>query len=134
MPLLNWTDAYSVKVKEMDNQHRKLVDLINMLHDAMKGGKGKEVIGEIAASLTDYTKTHFSAEERLMKIHNYPGYEEQKKLHNLLIQQLNDIRRKYEAGTVLSQEVITFLKGWLINHIQGVDQKYGPFMNGKGVV
>ena len=134
MPLIIWNDSFSVRVKEMDNQHKTLVDLINKLHDAMKVGKGKEMIGDISASLTDYTRKHFAAEEALMKANNYAGYEEQKKAHVHLVSQIVDIQKKYEAGTVLSQEVITFLKNWLMNHIQGMDQKYGPYLNSKGVL
>jgi hemerythrin-like metal-binding protein len=133
MSLITWNDSYSVKVNEMDNQHKKLVDLINTMHDAMKVGKGKEIIGEISKALLDYTKRHFNAEEMLMKLHNYPGYEEQKRVHNQLVSEILDIQKKFEAGTVISQEVITFLKNWLVNHIQGMDQKYGSYLNIKGV-
>jgi hemerythrin len=133
MALITWNDSYSVNVKEMDDQHRKLIDIINQLHDAMKVGQGKDVIGKVLSGLTDYTRRHFTSEENLMKAHGYPGYEEQKKSHNQLVIQILDIQKKFEAGTLLSQEVLTFLKNWLINHIQGMDQKYGPHLNGKGV-
>jgi hemerythrin-like metal-binding protein len=133
MALITWNDSYSVKIKEMDNQHKKLIDLINTLHDAMKVGKGKEAVGEISTALVDYTKRHFSAEEMLMKLHDYPGYEDQKRAHMQLVSQIAVIQKKYEDGTVLSQDVITFLKNWLVNHIQGMDQKYGPYLIDKGV-
>jgi hemerythrin len=133
MALLAWNDSYSVKVKEIDDQHRKLIDMINELHDAMKVGKGKEVIGKVLTALTDYTRRHFSAEENLMKLHGYPAYEEHKKSHNQLVVQVADIQKKYSDGGVLSQEVLAFLKDWLINHIKGMDQKYGPHLNAKGL-
>lgn len=133
MALMAWNDSYSVKVKEMDDQHRKLLDMINELHDAMKVGKGKEVIGKVLTSLTDYTRRHFTSEESLMKLHGYPGYEEQKKAHNQLVIQVVEIQNKYNEGLVQSQQIISFLKDWLINHIQGMDQKYGSHLNAKGV-
>ena len=133
MAIMEWGPALSVNVKQFDDQHKNLVAMVNQLHDAMKVGKGKEIIGEISAALLDYTKRHFSAEETLMKLHNYPGYEEQKKVHNQLVSQILDIQKKFDAGTVISQEVITFLKNWLVNHIQGMDQKYGSYLNLKGV-
>jgi hemerythrin len=133
MALIVWNDSYSVKVKEMDDQHRKLIDMINELHDAMKVGKGKEVIGKVLTGLTDYTRRHFASEESLMKLHGYPAYEEQKKAHNQLIIQVVEIQKKYNEGLVQSQQIISFLKEWLINHIQGMDQKYGSHLNAKGV-
>jgi len=68
-----------------------------------------------------------------MKLHDYPGYEDQKRAHMQLVSQIAVIQKKYEDGTVLSQDVITFLKNWLVNHIQGMDQKYGPYLIDKGV-
>ena len=135
MPLITWNDSYSVKVKQMDDQHKKLVDIINHLHDAMKAGKGKDAVDKVLTDLIAYTKTHFASEESLMKLHAYPGYEEQKKAHNSLVMQVVDIQKKFEAGNApLSQDVMNFLKDWLIKHIQGTDQKYGPYLNQKGVV
>ena len=135
MALITWNDGYSVKVKQFDEQHKKLIDMVNDLHDAMKVGKGKEILEKILAALIQYTGTHFANEERLMKLHNYPGYEQHKKEHNLLVLQVIDVQRKYhDGGAVLSQSVMTFLKEWLQKHIQGTDKNYAPFLNGKGVV
>jgi hemerythrin len=133
MALISWKDSYSVKVKEMDDQHRKLVDMINQFHAAMKVGKEKEVVGSFLAGLTDYTRRHFTSEENLLRIHGYSGYEEQSKAHDNLVSQVEDIRKKYSEGSVQSKQVISFLKEWLILHIQGMDRDYGPHLNGKGV-
>jgi hemerythrin len=135
MALITWDESYSVKVKQFDDQHKKLIDMVNELHDAMKVGKGKEVLEKILAGLIQYTVTHFADEDRLMKLHNYPGYEQHKKEHNLLTIRVSDLQRTYHEGSaVLSQSVMTFLKEWLQNHIQGTDKDYGPFLNSKGVV
>ncbi len=135
MPLLTWNDTYSVKIKKFDDQHKRLIDLINQLHDAMLVGKGKEAMGNVLNSLVDYTKTHFAAEETLMKLHNYPDYEQHKKEHNLLVMQVLDIQKQLREGkTPITQAIMFFLKEWLQQHIQGNDKKYGPFLNNKGVV
>jgi hemerythrin len=109
--------------------------MINELHDAMKIGKGKDVMEKVLAGLIQYTVTHFANEERLMKQHNYPDYEQHKKEHNLLVMQVNDVQKKYREGNaVITMAVMTFLKEWLQTHIQGTDKSYAPFLNGKGVV
>jgi hemerythrin len=133
MALITWSDSFSVHVKEMDDQHRKLVEMINQLHDAMKVGKGKEVVGKVLTGLTDYTRRHFTSEENLMRIHGYSGYDEQKKAHDNLVSQVEDIRKKYSEGSLQSQQVISFLKDWLVRHIQGMDRDYGPHLNSKGL-
>ena len=134
MALITWSDTYSVQVRQFDDQHKKLIEMVNDLHDAMKIGKGKEALGKILKSLIQYTAMHFSSEERLMKQHNYPDYEQHKKEHNQLVMKVQDVQKKYlEGSTILSQEVMNFLKEWLRNHIQGEDKKYGIFFNGIGV-
>jgi hemerythrin len=134
MALLSWCDKFSVQVRQFDEEHKQLIQLVNQLHDAMKMGQGKQVIGDVLSGLISYTKNHFAAEERLMKAHNFPDYEKHKKEHNQLTMAVLDLQKGYEAGSApLSQSVMTFLKDWLTNHIQGVDKGYGPFLNGKGV-
>jgi len=135
MALITWQDSYSVTVKRFDDEHKKLIALINQLHDAMKVGQGSQVIGTVLQSLIDYTTSHFAAEETLLKQHNYPDYETHKKEHNLLVLQVLDIQRNIRSGSApLSQEIMRFLKNWLQTHIQGEDKKYGEFLNAKGVV
>ena len=134
MALLAWNDTYSVKVRQFDDQHKKLIILINQLHDAMRVGKGGDVVGEVLKSLIDYTSTHFAAEERLMKMHSYPEYEAHKKEHNQLVVQVLDIQKSMSSGQrPLTMNVMSFLKEWLVKHIQGDDRKYGSYLNSKGV-
>ncbi|MGE3550532.1 MAG: bacteriohemerythrin, partial [Geobacter sp.] len=131
--LIVWSNSYSVTVKQMDQEHQRLIDIINNLYAAMRAGRSNEAIGTILDELVAYTKTHFSHEEQLMQQANYAGLADQKKAHEALVNQLNDILAKYRAGTALGQEIMNFLKNWLINHIQGMDKQYGPTMHKKGI-
>lgn len=134
MPLINWSSNLSVNVAEMDRQHRKLVDLINELFDAMSSGKGKDVIGKILDGLTEYTKTHFASEERMMQRHNYPELSMQQSEHTKLTRQVMDLQEKNKGGKVsITLETMNFLKDWLQNHILQNDKKYGPYLNSRGV-
>lgn len=134
MALITWSDTLSVKVKQFDDQHKKLVDMVNQLFDAMKTGKGNQVMGDILKQLIAYTQTHFAAEERLLKQYGYPDFEAHKKEHNALVMQVLDLQKQFQEGKpVLTQNIMTFLRDWLSRHIQGDDKKYGVFLNGKGV-
>ena len=46
--------------------------MVNNLYCVMKKGKGGDVLNSTLAELLEYIKTHFSAEEKLMKVHEYP--------------------------------------------------------------
>ncbi|HTZ18157.1 MAG TPA: bacteriohemerythrin [Dissulfurispiraceae bacterium] len=134
MALINWSEDYSVHVKEMDEQHKKLIAMINDLNDAMKSGKSKDIMDKILKGLIDYTVFHFGAEEKLMKSNNYPGYQQQKTQHESLTKKVMEYQERLNSGKmVMGVEVMNFLKDWLINHIKGLDTKYGPFLNSKGI-
>jgi hemerythrin-like metal-binding protein len=130
--LIHWSSSYSVNVEAMDQEHQRLIDIINCLYAAMREGRGREALAGILDELVQYTRTHFSHEERLMQQAAYPGYEEQRSAHAALVERLGEIREKLVAGTALSQEVMSFLKNWLVSHIQGLDKKYGPHVNRSG--
>ncbi|HYA86104.1 MAG TPA: bacteriohemerythrin [Nitrospirota bacterium] len=134
MALITWSNDLSVNIKEFDEEHKKLISMVNDLHSAMGSGKGKEVMGPILVRLVDYTKTHFAAEEQLMRKHEYPGYVSHKSLHDDLTKQVMDLQNKFQEGRMLvTVQVMNFLKDWLSNHIQNTDKKYGPYLNGKGI-
>ncbi|MCD6292327.1 MAG: bacteriohemerythrin [Deltaproteobacteria bacterium] len=132
--LMPWSDSLKNGVSEFDNQHHRLVDLINELYKAMKTGRGNEVIVKVLDELVDYTGTHFAAEERLMLEHKYPDYDNHIVIHQEFVAKVVDFQKKFKLGeATLSLDLLEFLKDWLIAHIKGIDRKYGPFFNGKGV-
>jgi hemerythrin len=134
MALLSWDDGYSVGIKEIDEQHKELINLINLLYEAMSAGKGDQVLGEIMERLVIYTQTHFVTEERLMVEYQFPGYAEHKAEHDDLIGQVAIIHRQYKEGAAgLTMQILIFLEDWLVEHILGVDQLYKAFLLEKGV-
>ncbi len=134
MALLAWKDAYSVKIKEIDDQHKKLIDMINQLNDAMAQGKAKDVLGPILDKLVSYAASHFALEEGLMQKHGYEGYADHKDKHEKMTGKVLDLQRQYKSGqAAMTIEVMNFLKNWLDKHIVGTDMKYSAFLNSKGV-
>jgi len=135
MPLLEWSDDYSVGVGELDAHHRKLLDLLNKLHDAMLSGKAKSVIGEILRELTDYTVYHFQEEEKLMEKVEYSELEEHKKAHRKFIVSVGEYNILADKGleAFLSSGISNFLGDWLKTHIGGMDKKYQKEMNAGGI-
>jgi len=134
MPLLNWNQGYSVNISQIDSQHKKLVDIINDLHDSMKAGKSKEILGKILDELINYTANHFKTEEELFDRYGYPDKNTHKRQHSDLVDQVLKFKSNYESGkSVLSIDLMNFLKDWLVQHMTGSDKKYSSYLNGKGV-
>ena len=134
MALIEWNDNLSVNIAEIDKQHRRLVDMINELNDAMKLGKGNAVLGKIINGLIDYTATHFGTEEKYFKTFGYPDAESHKKEHADFVSKVSEFKSGFNKGKLsVSVEVMRFLSQWLQNHIKVIDKKYGPFLNEKGL-
>lgn len=134
MPVFTWDNKYSVSVSEMDNQHKKLIDIINNLYDAMQQGQTGTALSRIIGDLLSYTRQHFSAEERIMQQHDYPKFAAQKKEHDFFIEKVKKYQDDLNSGkTSFSVDMSVFLKNWLVNHISVVDKEYGSFFNQKGI-
>ncbi|MCX7820979.1 MAG: bacteriohemerythrin [Brevinematales bacterium] len=134
MAYIDWSSELSVGVNLFDEQHKKLVGIINKLYDAMKEGKGRNVLGEIFNELIEYTKFHFKAEEEVFLKYDYPGYSEQQREHSKLTKEVMDLKDKYDKGNIfITVEMLSFLKDWLSHHILEVDKKYGPYLKQKGI-
>ena len=90
----------------------------------MLEGKGKVVLKETLEKLISYTKYHFEREEKLMEKANYSDYVNHKKIHNDLIEQVLQIKSDLDMGKKeISHELLDFLKQWIINHIQGNEDR-----------
>lgn len=134
MPLITWDDSYSVKVREIDSQHKKLVKLINHLDESIKAGKGKEIIDSVLNELVEYTAFHFSFEESLFAKYSYPETNSHAKQHNSLIEQIKVFMRGYQSGKVIIPEDLSdTLMQWLAHHVNGEDKKYSSFFNERGL-
>ena len=125
-----WTPDLSVGVEQIDNQHKMWFEKAEKLFQAGKEHRTKEYLGELLGFLDDYTKQHFSDEERYMLSIQYPEYEAQKKAHTAFIGQLAKLRSDYETsgGNILvilnaNQMVVD----WLTKHISNMDKKIGQF-------
>lgn len=126
--ILKWELMYSVNVKEIDDQHKKIFDIINKLFDSQK--KEKINYSEIIKELEDYSAYHFKTEEFYFDKFNYDRKEEHKLMHQAYIGKINEFKKNMPDGESLKN----FLKSWWLNHIQGADQKYSDFFNSNGLI
>ena len=144
MAFMEWSETYSVNVAEIDEQHKRLITLINELYEAAERGGSEqtvraaveefETITFVVDALIDYTLDHFSVEERHMERLAYPGYEDHRAAHKAAIEKVHAFQREIEEGKALTAlQIATFLKRWLQTHILDVDQRLGAFLRERGV-
>ncbi|MEY4750096.1 MAG: hypothetical protein RIQ60_2310 [Pseudomonadota bacterium] len=134
MPLITWGPMLAVGVKEIDDQHKKLVELVNQLNDAMHAGQGKETLAPVLNELVRYTVYHFGTEERLMAQHKYVDSPAHKAEHVKFVETVGAFKKKFDAGNaMLSTEIMNFLRDWLSKHILQTDKKFAKALNLAGV-
>ena len=131
---VEWKDDYSVGIDSIDQQHKRLLNLINQLQTAVDYSTGEQFEREALDELVDYTKTHFSYEEGLMRDNDYPDFEAHKLQHEKMFKKVGEVLSEYEQDhdTAMSNAA-EFLKDWLIKHINGTDKEYSSYLIGKGV-
>ena len=129
----SWKPAYSVGIEKFDEDHQKLFSLMLEMYKALNRLPGKDEAKVVLAELKDYTETHFSREEVLMKQHEYPGYEAHCAQHEEMKQKINDFQSQFDDKDVsVSKDILRYLENWLIYHIRVTDQQYTDFFNEKG--
>ncbi len=129
---IEWTPNLSVGVTSIDQQHKTLFDKANELFEAGKNNKTKEFISEMLDFLDAYTKQHFQSEEAYMLSINYPGYNDQKKLHTDFIAALANLKKEYDASggnIIVILNANQMVVDWLLKHISIEDKKIGTFAN-----
>jgi hemerythrin-like metal-binding protein len=126
---LVWDSALSVHVKEIDEDHRRLVDLFNLLNRSLAGGEPRNYIEAILEELISCTVWHFRHEERLMLKYGYDGIQEHQKEHQDLIDSVQAFQERFvQEGQAISSDEIEFLEHWLTEHILVADMQLGSYL------
>ena len=132
--MIEWSDKLSVHIEEIDIQHKKLLSIINSLHDAMKAKKGKEIIGHIISELFDYAATHFKTEEKYLRAYSYPYLESHRQEHIQFSTKIAEFKSRFEKKDLtLTVEIMFFLNNWLLNHFFKTDKQYAKYFQEKGI-
>lgn len=135
MAIFEWNENLRTGIETIDAQHKKLVALVNELHEAMRNRKGREVLGHVIEELRNYTGYHFSTEERAFERYGYPQAAEHKQRHADLVRQLEELAGRHERGEItLSISTLEFLIEWVTTHIMKADMAYVPFLKDRPLV
>lgn len=135
MTLLTWGYACAVGVRAMDDQHGILMDTLNELRMTAVQGRGREQVCEILGRLVDYTRMHFASEEELMEQTEFPGLEAHRAEHHRLLEELVRAAHQLQYGEKPEfQPLFCTLRDSYIEHIEGPDREYGPWLNARGVM
>lgn len=134
MEIINWKNEFSVGVKEMDEQHKKLLGMINRLIEEQHTLTDPRTIADLLTEMTEYAQVHFRAEEFLMAEYGYEQISAQEKQHQAFIDKTISFYSASDIGpNVLSVALLDYLGSWLVGHILQEDMKYKNFFKSKGL-
>ena len=134
MPILAWSDEYSINVAEIDEQHKKLLDHVNKLHAGVEAQIDKRDLHQLVEDLYEYASFHFASEEKLMKQYGMDHIKKHHKEHKALLKHLNQICDAISQGkrpAFYSEYDVS--NDWFLAHILEFDKRMGAFLNSKGV-
>jgi len=128
-----WTEAYSVNIALLDQQHQKLFDTVNELIRALRTGEGNSALDPVPSRLVDYTRVHFAAAEALMEKHDFPGLSTHRTQHEMFRRKITAFLEEHKAAKPgVPVSLMFFVQAWLKQHVQKTDKQYTAFLNARG--
>lgn len=134
MAALPWDDKYTVNVAVMDNQHRRLAELVNKLHVALSTEKDLEEVRGVLSELIAFTRLHFATEEELMLKYEYPDYSAHLAEHKLVLGQMNKLADSLQGNSAISFDAEADISDdWIGKHLLERDAPLGKYLNEQGI-
>ena len=125
MSYFKWDEIIKTHIYEIDEQHKRLVDMTNVLHDAIQKGIAGEIEKKLLVDIADYIKLHFETEEKIIEKNSPDEYEQHKKQHAILIEKIRKILQTYTPGNVDGPtQLFDVLRYWVVQHIKKNDTRY----------
>ncbi|PIE91538.1 MAG: hypothetical protein CR997_00465 [Acidobacteria bacterium] len=119
MNSIKWNDQYITGHTTIDFQHKILAGIINDLIEAKRNEAADELwVDVVVDELMSYTQYHIATETELMKSYHYPGITDHSSKYADFVLELKKLSGKHTAEkTKLTDDHLTFLKNWLVDHI-----------------
>ena len=125
---LEWKPFYSVGDASLDEEHKRLLGIVDDLHTAIQAGNQQDLVQDVLDRLTHYTMTHFDHEEQVMcRGCGYPRFEAHKVMHDEMRRRTLELRATPEDIAV--RDLLQFVKNWWVRHIQNQDKAYAPYLD-----
>ena len=127
--MYQWSEEYSLGIEEIDQQHRRLIEIANQIYEIMNDqwrlDKYNQIL-EVLGELKDYTIYHFKSEEEYMAKIGYKKRFSHAIEHSAFVEKLNavDLRDLDEKQDKYLRDLLGFITDWVVNHIMTTDKLY----------
>ncbi len=129
MALLYVESVEYLDVEEMQKTHEDEIKILNEIdklaiqYSMDKSDVKQKLLEEKIEEYLAHVKAHFSNEERLMNIYNFPNYQMHKMAHDMFLADLDiTLKQWHKFGDI--NKVVNFIRKspeWIVLHINTVD-------------
>lgn len=128
-----WDGSLAVHVGRMDEQHQRLVAMINEALDHIRGDKPGSDLVHLIKELFRYTEEHFATEEKYMADTAYPNATAHRAEHAAFRRHVETFNLDLVLHTPhLAHDILRYLWDWLRNHIAVTDRQLGAHLTSRG--
>jgi hemerythrin-like metal-binding protein len=119
-----WYDKFSVNNEEIDNQHKALFNIFNMLYKNCVEHESYIFLESLIYELVSYTKYHFSTEEQYMRDTGYKDINKHIEQHKIFTDKILQLKSEnFSDDFEKTKELIIYLWNWILNHVMVEDKK-----------
>ena len=126
--LFDFEAEFRLGIETVDNEHVKLIDMLNEVHELLSAGKKDEARKFFGETLSAYVNEHFTNEEKFMEKIGFPQLEDHRKIHENFKKSFGELKPQIEnADDVAFRKALSDAFTWIINHIGRTDRKYAAY-------
>lgn len=135
MTFVRWIEAYHVGIAQLDAEHKQLIAMMNELYESMLSGHAAIILDTVLDGLIAYGEDHLRHEEEMFARTDYPLAAAHTRLHDSFRKQVQELKRhaRTATGRAVALETLTYLKDWLIRHIEKTDREFADYLAAKGI-
>ncbi|MFA6195772.1 MAG: bacteriohemerythrin [Sulfurimonas sp.] len=121
--MVQWDDGLSVGIEILDNDHKRLLSIINQLSSAIDANVEKDILENIFTELEVYALTHFKSEESYIEKCNKESLITHQEQHNSFLLKIPELKAKLlnTNDYIVAQDTTIYLSDWLVGHIISED-------------
>ncbi|MBU1043548.1 MAG: bacteriohemerythrin [Candidatus Omnitrophica bacterium] len=134
MDYIKWHKGLSVNVEEIDNQHKRLIEIINILYSSVIALDSTRLQENILIDMMEFADTHFKTEEKYMERFKFQGLESHRLEHEKFVKKIIKLERVIlKSKADARPAMLEFLKDWLESHLLEIDREYIECFNENGL-
>jgi len=122
-----WSDDYMTGISEIDFQHQYFLGLIARVEKRFIAGMDSYLTSRHFNEILEYASFHFTSEENIMLLYNYPEIKLHQEQHKDLLEEIATFLCYYNNGKKTADEIIEMLVKWFLEHTIKEDSKFSNF-------